>query len=754
MTDMKKIVWILLAAFCVAACGGKDPEPTPQDTLSVMPSTLSFTDEDASTKLVTVTASSAWTVSVSADWIRVSPTSGSGNASLSVKVEPNPEEGPRSGSISVGGADKAVVSVTQAGSGKVEIVPRPAAFDGKKRSSTTYQLLIYSFADNDGDGIGDFKGIRDKLDYLDELGVTALWLSPAHPTDSYHAYDVKDYTALNPIYAVGEKTSAKAEQDFQDLLAAAHAKGIAIYMDYVLNHSAKSHPWFKEAVSNPSSKYRDYYFLSANPSADYSKFPMLKGTTYSSGEWKQVTSGSPKLTITQTTDAVTNGNAGWNLWVWQDGGEGKVVKFVDRGDGTYYLVMEINGKWGLLVRKYNNWDAGSKFGAKSGGTITEGAAMELVGDGADMWFTGNGRYKVELTNVSTETLYYMGAFSDSMPDLNYGDVSTAENNACFQELAASADKWINMGVDGLRLDAVKHICGGINSYNNTANQTLLGKWYERCNATYKAAGKSLNQTENIFMVGEAWDGHSIEKNYYKGLTSCFEFDYGYKVRDMLNNQNASGFATQVAQYVSDHTAVRADATTSFFLSNHDQNRFGSEVGKNLARMKQAGAILLSGGGKPFIYQGEELGYYGTTDGGDEYVRAPILWDKAGKECAKKGVNNKVDAGMLKADISVEAQSAAEGSLLQLYRSWSRLRNTYPALASGEMTKAGLSGSSIASWYMSSGSQKLLVIHNVAGSEKQVEVADDMSTPVALLGTGAIKDKTLILGANSSVVFQL
>ena len=71
-----------------------------------------------------------------------------------------------------------------------------------------------------------------------------------------------------------------------------------------------------------------------------------------------------------------------------------------------------------------------------------------------------------------------------------------------------------------------------------------------------------------------------------------------------------------------------------------------------------------------------------------------------------------------------------------------------------MIKAGLSGSSIASWYMSSGSQKLLVIHNVAGSEKQVEVSDDMSTPVALLGTGAIKDKTLILGANSSVVFQL
>ena len=756
---MKRFVWILTAAFCLAACGGKEPiTPEPVETLSVSPATLSFTDEDTSTKLVSVTSSSAWTASASAAWMHVSPTSGGGNASVSVTVDANTAVGARTGSITISGGSKtASVSVTQAGAGKIEVVPSPATFDGTKRSNTAYQLLIYSFADSDGDGVGDFKGIQNKLDYLDALGVTALWLSPAHPTDSYHAYDVKDYTALNPLYAVGEKTSAKAEQDFQDLLVAAHAKGIAIYMDYVLNHSAKSHPWFKEAVSNPSSKYRDYYFLSANPSADYSKFPMLEGTTYSSDEWKQVTSGSPKLTITQTTDAVTNGNAGWNLWVWQDGGEGKVVKFVDKGDGTYYLVMDFNGKWGLLVRKYNNWDAGSKFGAKSGGTITEGTAMELVGDGSDMWFTGNGRYKVELTNVSTETLYYMGAFSDSMPDLNYGDVSTAENNACFQELAASADKWINMGVDGLRLDAVKHICGGIDSYNNTANQTLLGKWYERCNATYKAAGKSLNQTENIFMVGEAWDGHSIEKNYYKGLTSCFEFDYGYKVREMLNKQDASGFATQVAQYVSDHTAVRADATTSFFLSNHDQNRFGSEVGKNLARMKQAGAILLSGGGKPFVYQGEELGYYGTKDGGDEYVRTPILWDKAGKECAKKGVNNKVDAGMLKADMSVEAQSAADGSVLQVYQTWSRLRNTYEALATGTMTSVNLAGttSSIAAWYMtSSDGQKLLVVHNVSASAKSVTVSDDLSKPVALLGTAQIKDQTLILGANSSVVFQL
>ncbi|MBP5676313.1 MAG: hypothetical protein J6W94_04810, partial [Bacteroidales bacterium] len=91
----------------------------------------------------------------------------------------------------------------------------------EKLSGITYQLLIYSFADSDGDGVGDFKGIQNKLDYLDAIGATALWLSPAHPTSSYHAYDVNDYYSLNPLYAVGEKTTAKAEADFKELLAAA-----------------------------------------------------------------------------------------------------------------------------------------------------------------------------------------------------------------------------------------------------------------------------------------------------------------------------------------------------------------------------------------------------------------------------------------------------------------------------------------------------------------------------------------------------
>ena len=758
---MKKLSYILIAALTLLAVACNPKEEGGGDkpgTLSVSPASLSFAADPASPQSVTVSASGSWTATVTESWVQVAPSSGSGNGTLSISVSTNTSDARAAKLKIVSGSLSKEVFVSQAAgqSAPVEIVPKPAAFDGNKRASTTYQLLIYTFADSDGDGVGDFKGIQNKLDYLNDLGVTALWLSPAHPASSYHAYDVTDYNSLNPLYAVGEKTSAKAEADFKDLLAAAHEKNIAIYMDYVLNHSSKYHPWFQDAVSNASSPYRDYYFFSANPSADYNSFPMLKGTSYQSGEWKLATSGSPKLSVTKTEEDVTTGNCDWNLWVWKSGQEGKAVKFVNDGNGNYHLVMDLSGSYGILLRKYMNWDAGSKFGAQAGSsTLTDGGSLDLVAEGGDISFSGNGRYRFDLTNVSTETLFYMGCFSDWMPDFNYGDVSVAENNACFQDLAASADKWIMMGVDGLRLDAVKHICGGINSYNNSSNHTLLSKWYDHCNDTYKAAGHN----GNIFMVAEAWGGHEGEEQYYyKSLTSCFEFDYGYKVRDILNSGSASNFVSAVAKYVSDHNAQRADAITSFFLSNHDQDRFASNVSRKEERLKQAAAILLSGPGKPFIYQGEELGYWGTKDSGDEKVRQPMAWNASLTDLAKLGLTldrkDKTDYNIVKGDISVEKQLTNSSSLLNVYKTWSQLRNSYPALANGQMTKASLQGNSIAAWYMTSGNQKLLVIHNVSPSGVAVSVSDKMDKPIALLGTATVKDKTLNLGGNSSVVFEL
>ena len=758
---MKKCLLLALSAI-IAACGGSSGEP---DNPAVVPaislSTTSVTlDASGAASTVSLTSNVAWSATVSESWLGVSPNSGTGNATLTVTAQANTGAS-RTATVTIKDTDAKLsrsFTVTQAEVGATPIVATPDNFDGTKRSDMAYQLLVYSFADSDGDGIGDFKGIQNKLDYLDGLGVTALWLSPIHPSGSYHGYDVKDYYTVNPLFGT--------EADFKALVDAAHAKNIKIYIDYVLNHSGKSNAWFTEALASATSPYRNYYFFSSNPASDYSSFPMLKGTTYSSGEWKVATSGSPKITITKTEDAAVTGSSNWNLWFWKDGQEGQAIRFVQNGSDNPYLVMEISGKSGLLVRKNMNWDAGSKFGAQTeNATITEGAAMNLVADGGNMYFTGNGRYRIELSDTDTETLYYMCAFDESMPDLNYGNVSDLQNNDCFKDLAASADKWIGLGIDGLRLDAVKHICGGINSFNNTSNQTFLDTWYKHCNATYKAAGHS----DDIFMVGEVWSSHNEEMYYYKGINSCFEFGYWPVLYGALTKQSAYSYASSVISFISGHKAVRSDAITSIFMTNHDHSsqtgdgevRAADDLGKSLVKEKQAAAMMLTTAGKPFVYQGEELGYWGNSKGkGDEYLRAPIVWNSSATDCAKAGVNNKVDASMLTGSISVQTQSEDENSLLNTYKYWARLRNTYPALATGEMKEHGTYNSSntsnptIACWYMTSGSDKLLVIHNTAGSAKTLTLTDDLSKPVGLLGEGSVRGGSLTLGANSSVVFKL
>lgn len=131
--------------------------------------------------------------------------------------------------------------------------PEPVTPERTGESGISYQLLVYSFADSDGDGCGDFRGIRSRLDYLKEMGVQALWLSPIHEASSYHGYDVLDYSGVNPDYGT--------EADFKSLLDEAHAKGIKIYLDYVLNHTSKDHPWFLDAKKRGQPVPRLLYLL-------------------------------------------------------------------------------------------------------------------------------------------------------------------------------------------------------------------------------------------------------------------------------------------------------------------------------------------------------------------------------------------------------------------------------------------------------------------------------------------------------------
>jgi glycosidase len=121
-----------------------------------------------------------------------------------------------------------------------------------------YEIFVRSFYDSDGDGIGDLNGIIEKLDYLndgdpttsDDLGVTGIWLMPITVSPSYHGYDVTDYFNVNPDYGTNE--------DFLRLMDEAHARGIHVIVDLVMNHTSTQHPWFIES-QNPDSEKRDWY---------------------------------------------------------------------------------------------------------------------------------------------------------------------------------------------------------------------------------------------------------------------------------------------------------------------------------------------------------------------------------------------------------------------------------------------------------------------------------------------------------------
>jgi len=116
-----------------------------------------------------------------------------------------------------------------------------------------YEIFVRSYYDSTGNGIGDFNGITEKLDYIQSLGVTGLWLMPIFPSPSYHGYDVTDYYDVNPQYGTMD--------DFKRLVEEAHKRGIKIIIDLVINHTSDKHPWFKEA-KDPNSPYRDWYIWS------------------------------------------------------------------------------------------------------------------------------------------------------------------------------------------------------------------------------------------------------------------------------------------------------------------------------------------------------------------------------------------------------------------------------------------------------------------------------------------------------------
>ncbi len=155
------------------------------------------------------------------------------------------------------------------------LLPLSASPWWQNPTGSAYQILVYSFADSNGDGLGDLNGITARLDALSALNVQAVWLSPINPAVSYHGYDVTDYTAVD--------SRLGTLADFDALVTEAHKRGINILLDEVFNHSSAKHPWFQGFLNDAAGKYGAYYYRK-DKTIEYG------GTTM--GTWNEVTNAS------------------------------------------------------------------------------------------------------------------------------------------------------------------------------------------------------------------------------------------------------------------------------------------------------------------------------------------------------------------------------------------------------------------------------------------------------------------------------
>jgi glycosidase len=425
---------------------------------------------------------------------------------------------------------------------------RPAATPppgGWWRDRVFYEVFVRSFADSDGDGIGDLRGLTAHLDHLndgdpattDDLGVTGLWLMPIAESPSYHGYDVVDYRAVEADYGTAD--------DFRALVDAAHERGIAVILDLVINHTSREHPWFQDART-PGSAHDEWY-------------------------------------------------------VWSDDHPG-------------------------IARS----------------------------DGSRVWHPDGDRF-------------YYGYFWEGMPDLDLG------NAAVTDELDTVADFWLaDMGVDGFRLDAARHLFeDGRQLENVDATFDWLTGFRERIKARHPEA----------LVLGEVWDASSMSARYVRDGALDLTFDFGLAGATITSLRSGERGALRAAW--NEVGELYPDGGLATFLTNHDQDRIMTQLGGDGTAAKLAGALLLTGAGTPFVYYGEEIGLTGQKP--DERIRTPMRWDASTPTAGFTRGTPWQPLGDDPPGTDVASEMGDPDSLLSGYRDLVALRTAHPALSHGDLT---------------------------------------------------------------------
>ena len=308
---------------------------------------------------------------------------------------------------------------------------------------------------------------------------------------------------------------------------------------------------------------------------------------------------------------------------------------------------------------------------------------------------------------SARNEYYYAIFSVTQPDLNY------RNPAVTAEARKISAFWLNdMGADGFRLDAIKHL---IENGPNQQHTPETHAWLR----DYRAF---LQQTKpGAFTVGEVFgDPVATLRTYYPDqLDEYFEFD----VAQNIVAAASGGIAPPFISAVTTAEAVLPYNRWAPFLTNHDQNRVMSTLGNDMGKARIAATALLTLPGLPFVYYGEEIGMTGQKP--DERIRTPMQWTSDG---ATGGFTSGKPWEALQKDtptVNVGAQDADPGSLLNLYRALITLHTTNPALRGGAFVPLRTSNGAVAAFLRQAADETVLVVLNfskVAASNVTLDLA--------------------------------
>jgi maltose alpha-D-glucosyltransferase/alpha-amylase len=492
------------------------------------------------------------------------------------------------------------------------------------KDAIIYQLHVRTFCDSNGDGIGDFPGLMQKLDYLQELGVNVIWLLPFFPSPLRDdGYDISDYTAVHPSYGLLE--------DFKAFLAAAHDRGMRIIIELVLNHTSDQHSWFQESRSSRENPKRDWY-----------------------------------------------------VWSETD----------DRYQGVRIIFVDTEmSNWA--------WDPLSKS-------------------------------------------YYWHRFFNHQPDLNY------DNPAVFEAMWNVMKFWLEMGVDGFRLDAVPYLVEreGTSCENLPETHAIIRELRKRVDQEYPGnmllAEANQWPSDVCLYFGEADEFHmAFHFPLMPRMFMSVQLEDRKPIVEILEQTPQIPDSCQWCLFLRNHDELTLEMVTDI-ERDYMYDEYAKDKGMRLNlgirrrlspmmdndrwRIQLLNGLLMSMPGTPIIYYGDEIGmgdnvYLGDRNG----VRTPMQWN-GGWNAGFSGADPERLYSPLISNpvygyqaINVESQRRSQHSLLSWMKRIIHVRKSSRVLSRGSIEFLKPSNHRVLAYVRQLGEEKILVVNNLSKSAQAVEL---------------------------------